>query len=463
MSLPEPFVAELSARLGSDALSVDALDLAEYGRDWTRVYEPAPSGLVRPRSTAEVSALLELCARYRVAVVPSGGRTGLAGGAVAAQGELVLSLERMRELRPVDTAGRTVRAQAGAVTEAVHRHTQPFGLTWPVDFASKGSSTVGGNIATNAGGVRVVRYGTTRRWVLGVEVVLASGRILELGGSLEKDNTGLSLKELFVGSEGILGVITAATLKLSPLPADARVLLLALPSMDAVLDVFAGTNEGPFVLSAYEFFSDRCLERVMRHRRLPAPLAVRSPFYALLEVEPRSNGALDDWMAKLIERGPTLDGALSANEAQLRSLWQYREGISESLAATGMPHKQDVSVPIARLGAFTHDLERTLMNRYPDHEICLFGHIGDGNVHVNLMKPDAMTRDEFLASTATADHALFHLVRSHGGSISAEHGIGLLKKAYVPYTRTPDQIDLMRAIKRVFDPEGLMNPGKVID
>src|SRR6266508_4485335 len=217
--LPAAFRDALAAGFPADFCSEDAGDLAEYGRDWTKVYAPAPTAVLFPRTTDEVARLMALASAHRVPVVPSGGRTGLAGGAVAARGELVLSLTRMRRMDPVDELGGTVRVQAGAVTQAVHEHCAAHGLTWPVDFASKGSSQVGGNIATNAGGVRVIRYGLTRQWVLGLEVVLASGAVLELGGALEKNNTGFDLRQLFIGSEGTLGVITEATLKLTRLPA----------------------------------------------------------------------------------------------------------------------------------------------------------------------------------------------------------------------------------------------------
>src|SRR5262245_48750536 len=227
MSLPP----ELRAAFPDGFFSDDPADLDAYGRAWTRSYAPAPTAVAFPRSTADVSRLLGLCCAHRVAVVPSGGRTGLAGGAVAARGELVVSLERMRRMDPVDEIGMTVRVQAGAITEPVHRHVAERGFLWPVDFASRGSSQVGGNIATNAGGVRVIRYGLTRQWVLGLEVVLASGAVLELGGALEKNNTGLDLRQLFIGSEGTLGVITEATLKLTRPPAATQVALLAVADL----------------------------------------------------------------------------------------------------------------------------------------------------------------------------------------------------------------------------------------
>jgi FAD/FMN-containing dehydrogenase len=441
----------------------DAADLAEYGKDSTKVFEPAPSVIALPRTTAEVSRLLALCSELNVPVVPSGGRTGLAGGAVAANGEVVLSLSRMRRMDTVDLLGATVRVQAGAVTEAVHQHCAPHGLTWPVDFASKGSSHVGGNIATNAGGVKVIRYGLTRQWVLGLEVVLASGEVLELNGALEKNNTGIDLRQLFIGSEGTLGVVTEATLKLARIPEKLDVLLFAVPDLAGVVRLFREARLGPFAISAYEFFTDRCLARVIRHRKVRAPFGAPATHYVLLEVERTDADALEAWVTSLFDRGVVSDGTLAQHASQAAELWSLREGISESLSATGLPHKNDVALPVAALEAFVADLGGVFSSRYPDWEVCLFGHIGDGNLHVNVMKPDALDKAEFHRRTHAADVAMFELVEKHGGSISAEHGIGLLKKPYLGYSRTPREIEAMRAIKRSLDPKWILNPGKVFD
>ncbi|HEY8072659.1 MAG TPA: FAD-binding oxidoreductase, partial [Labilithrix sp.] len=408
-------------------LSVDPSDLAEYGRDWTRVHTPAPRAIAFPRSTDEVARLLAICDTTRTGVVPSGGRTGLAGGAVAANGEIVLSLAKMRRMDEVDRIGNTVRVQAGAVTQAVHEHCAPHGLTWPVDFASKGSSTVGGNIATNAGGVRVIRWGLTRQWVLGLEVVLASGKVLAIGGALEKDNTGLDLRQLFIGSEGTLGVVTEATLKLARAGGESRVMLFGVRDVASVLALFREARRAPFTIGAYEFFSQRCLDRLVAHRKLRPPLDAKTDYYVLLEVD----GDADAWVASVLESGIVEDGTIAQHASQARDLWALREGISESLSATGLPHKNDVALPIAQLDAFCNELEALFGRRYPGWEICLFGHVGDGNLHINVMKPDAMAREEFFTKTKDADRDLFGLVQQHDGSISAEHGIGLLKKPFL--------------------------------
>ncbi len=465
-------LARISDSLGKDVLSQDPADLAEYGRDWTRVFASAPSVIAFPRTTEQVSNLLAICNAERVAVVPSGGRTGLAGGAVAANGELVLSLSRMRRIDAIDRLGSTLRVQAGAITEAVHQHCAPLGLTWPVDFASKGSSTVGGNIATNAGGVKVIRYGLTRQWVLGLEVVLASGEVLDIGGALEKNNTGLDLRQLFIGSEGTLGVVTEATLKLARLPGATSVMLLGVSDVASVLGLFREARTAPFTLSAYEFFSQRCLDRVLSHRKLRPPIAEPCPYYVLVEAEgegaaeadaARLREKVESWVAGIFESGQALDGTIAQHGSQARDLWSLREGISESLSATGLPHKNDVALPIAALDAFCNELDGVFASRYPGWEICLFGHVGDGNLHINVMKPDDLERADFFTKTKEADRDLFSLVQRHHGSISAEHGIGLLKKPFLSYSRSAAELAVMRQVKRALDPHGILNPGKILD
>jgi FAD/FMN-containing dehydrogenase len=461
--LPEAFTAAIAREFPADFLSLDPADLAAFGRDWTRVFPPSPSAVALPRSTDEVARLLRLCSAHRVPVVPSGGRTGLSAGAVAARGELVVSLSRMRRMDPVDVLGATVHVQAGAVTEAVHQHAKEHGLTWPVDFASKGSSQVGGNISTNAGGVKVIRYGLTRQWVLGLTVVLASGEVIELNGALEKNNTGLDLRQLFIGSEGTLGIITEATLKLTRVPDKLDVFLFAVPDLASVLALFREARIAPFVIMAYEFFTERGLSRLRRHRSVRSPLSAPSDYYVLLEVERGERDALEAWITSLFERGLVTDGTLAQHGAQAAELWTLREGISESLSATGLPHKNDIALPIKELEGFCAELSSFFEQSYPGWEIVLFGHIGDGNLHVNVMKPDGLDPGEFHRRTHEADHAIFSLVKKWKGSISAEHGIGLLKKDYLGYSRSEEELAIMRALKRALDPLNLLNPGKILD
>jgi glycolate oxidase subunit GlcD len=446
-------------------VSTDASDLTAYGKDWTKVYEPHPSAIVFPKSTDEVSKILKFCHDQNLAVVPSGGRTGLAGGAVAANGEVVLSLEKMRKLGEIDSLALTLHCEAGAITEAVHEHCKPFGFTWPIDFASKGSSMVGGNIATNAGGVKVIRYGLTRNWVLGLTVVLMNGEILQLNGSLEKNNTGIDLRQLFIGTEGILGVITEAILKLAPLPKESDVFFFALKDLNAVFNLFEATRKSGFTVNAYECLSNACLEVVMHHRNLSRPFTEAHDQYVLLEVErPESSDAkdkLEAWLGDLFEKGLVEDAVLAQSPKEAQNLWAMREGISESLANTGLLHKHDISLPIHRLQEFIEKWTQDLATNYPGLKPYIFGHIGDGNLHVNLMKPEAMDVAEFRTHCKEADANMFSWIQKFEGSVSAEHGIGLLKKHLLKYTRSETEIELMRSMKKVFDPKGLLNPGKI--
>ena len=458
---------DAAAALLDDRFAVDAPTLQAYGRDWTKVFTPAPSAVAFPKTTEEVSALLKLCQEHNVAVVPSGGRTGLAAGAVATAGEVVVSLDRMRRIDPVDPLARTVRCQAGAVTAAVHEHCAADQLTWPVDFASAGQSQIGGNIATNAGGVRVVRYGLTRQWVLGLQVVTMGGDVLELNGDLEKNNTGIDLRQLFIGSEGTLGIITEATLKLAPLPGASRVALLAVKDLRSALDVFLSARQRAGIeLLAFEYLTDACLRLVLEDVGVPHPLASPADAYVLVELEvptPTQAEAAEAWLEMLFDRELAVDGVLASSTQQSQELWSFRERISETLSKTGFLHKNDVSVPIRRLADFVDDMYEALATRYPDFVIYFFGHVGDGNLHVNVMKPDAMPVSDFLEQCHGTDRVLFDLINRHRGSISAEHGIGLLKKPFLSYSRSAAELALFQRIKRALDPKGLLNPGKIFD
>jgi FAD/FMN-containing dehydrogenase len=444
----------------ADVISLEPNDLEHYGRDWTRVFAPSPSAVALPRTVDQVQQIMRICHRHRFAVVPSGGRTGLAGGAMSTQGELVLSLERLKAMDPVDEIGATVRVQAGAVTESVHHHARDFGLQWPIDFAAKGSSQVGGNIATNAGGVRVIRYGNTRKWVLGLEVVLADGTLLDMSRPLEKNNTGIDLQQLFIGSEGTLGVIVGATLKLTPLPKKSDVVLFALSDLPSVLAIFSSARKSDLELSAFEFFRANCLARVQQHRELKPPFGDDHPYFALVEFQNADSEKMESWAMSELESN-AVDGVLAQHGSERESLWALRESISESLSATGLPHKNDISVPVAELVPFCNELDALFAQKYGEFEICLFGHIGDGNLHVNVMKPEALSKESFVAKTSELDQTLFLLVQKHRGSISAEHGIGLLKKPYLHFIRSPSELASQAAIKRALDPLGILNPGKV--
>jgi FAD/FMN-containing dehydrogenase len=460
MALSSGLLESIGREFPVDFASIDPSDLATYGRDWTGAFAPRASILCRPRTTDEVSRLMKLCAQYRVPVVPSGGRTGLACGALATCGELILSLERMRRMEPVDSLGRTVRIQAGAVIESVHLHCAEAGLFWPIELHSTGSQ-IGGIIATNAGGMRVVRYGLTRHWVLGLTVVLANGDVLQLNGALEKNNAGVDLRQLFIDSEGILGIITEATLKLTRPPGKVDVLLLAVPSFAAVLQVFERARNASFTLMAFESFTDRCLAHVIRHHQLQPAFDVPSNHYALLEVT-RGEDSIDGWLESLLEPGLVTAARVAQNSQQAEEFWTYRRGIDISLSVAGFIHRHNVALPLSRFHAFYTELETLHASSYSDWELCLFAHVGEGTLQVRIIKPEAQAKRAFLARCNAFDAAMFDLVLAHQGGLSAEHGIGLLKKAWLVQTRSAAEIELMRALKRAMDPLGILNPGKVL-
>jgi FAD/FMN-containing dehydrogenase len=460
MALSPGFLESIGREFPVDFASIDPEDLATYGRDWSAAFPPRASMLCRPRTTDEVSRLMKLCAQYRVPVVPSGGRTGLACGALATRGELILSLERMRGMESVDSLGRTVRVQAGAVIESVRQHCAEAGLLWPIDLHSTGSQ-IGGIIATNAAGMRVVRYGLTRHWVLGLTVVLANGDVLQLNGALEKNNAGIDLRQLFIGSEGILGIITEATLKLTRPTGTVDVVLLAIPSLAAVLDIFERAGNAPFTVVAFESFTDRCLANVIRHHQLQPAFDVRSNHYALLEVS-RGEDSIDGWLESLLESGLVSAARVAQNSQQAEEFWTYRTGIDVSLSDAGFIHRHNVALPLSRLGAFYAELEALHASSYSDWELCLFAHVGEGTLQVRIIKPDAQEKRTFLARCNAFDATMFDLVLAHQGGLSAEHGIGLLRKALLVQGRGAAEIALMRTLKRAMDPLGILNPGKVL-
>ncbi len=454
-------------------------DLLHYGRDWTTVRPPAPSAIVFPKTTEEVSRVMKWATAQRVPIVPSGGRTGLAGGAVAADGEVVLSLERMRAMGEVDAIGQTLEVQAGAVTAAVHAHAAEAGLFWPVDFASKGSSQIGGNLSTNAGGIRVVRYGSASKWVRSLEVVLADGRVVKTGGTLEKDNTGLDLGALFLRSEGTLGIICGATLKLCSLPQETAVVFVGVPSLTAASSLFLEARNAPFELAAFEVLTDACLDVVTKAKNRSKPLATPSPVYAVIEFEQGRGApaiadgtALHEWLARQVRAGDVEDGVIGDGGPKTRALWELREGISESLSKRGRVHKNDVSVPIKHVPAFVEALNGVYERTAPALEVFIFGHMGDGNLHLNLVAPrgeacgagerSTVSDEVFLEQTAAADAAVYPLIERFGGSVSAEHGVGTLKRDALRFTRGETERELMAEIKRTLDPHGLLNPGKIL-
>ena len=464
----DTLIQELSAIVGQERVSTDLGDLEAYGRDWTRVYAPAPCAVVFPASTEEVAGIVKLCAERGQTIVPSGGRTGLAAGAVAKEGELVLSLDRLNFIDEPCPLARTVKVGAGAITGEVHEKTKAVGLTWPVDFASAGSSQIGGNIATNAGGIRVVRYGLTRQWVLGLTVVTAEGDILYLNGELEKNNTGFDLRQVFIGTEGTLGIITEVILKLDVLPQAEAVGFLGIEGIKEALEVFKHARQMPgLTIRAFEYLQRPCLDAVIKHRGASDPFEAPYGAYILVEVEgsteEQARDSLEAWLERSFEDELVLDGVVGQSSKDNENLWTLREGISESLTHEAFLYKYDVSMNIRDLAAFEDALTDVLRTLSPELRVYLFGHIGDGNLHVNILKPESMSKETFLETCHKNDPHLYKLINDFAGSVSAEHGIGLLKKSALPYSRSRVELEYFRKLKSIFDPHQILNPGKIID
>ncbi len=453
-------IADLQQAVPGLHLRTDAADLLHYGRDWTRRWTPAPLAIALPGDTAQVQAIVRWARMAGVALVPSGGRTGLSGGAVAANGELVVSLERMRKVLGFDPIDRLLHVQAGMPLEAAQAAARDHGLQYPVDFAARGSGTIGGTIATNAGGIRVLRHGNTREWIAGLTVVDGRGEVMQLQRGLVKNSSGYDLRHLWIASEGTLGIVTEALLRLADPDPPARTLLLALPEFAAVMPVFAALRQR-LRLQAFEFFDAVALKYVVAHGAA-VPFADAAPYYAIADVDAVDDDALVAVFEHCVAQGWVVDGVIADGTAQAAQLWRLREGITEALAPR-LPYKNDVVVRTSAMPGFLAEAQALIAAAYPAFEVAWFGHIGDGNLHINVLKPDAMAQDDFVRGCEEVTSLLSACLARHGGSISAEHGIGLVKKPYLGATRSEAEIAAMRGIKAVLDPDGIMNPGKVFD
>lgn len=457
-------LAALSEIVGEDWVKTDPADLQTYGTDWTRQFPVAPSVIVMPKTVAEVQAMVKLANEIPFKLVPSGGRTGLSGGAVATDGEVVLVLDRMNQILDFNAADRQVTCEAGVVTEQLQQFAESQGLFYPVDFASSGSSQLGGNVATNAGGIKVIRYGMTRSWVTGMKVVTGRGDLLNLNRGLTKNATGYDFRHLFIGSEGTLGIVVELTMALSAPPQDPAVLILGVEDMTQTMPVLEAF-QNRLSLTAFEFFSEQALQHVIAEKNLARPFETASNFYALIEFEQRGEEDLEAAMALFehcLEQGWIVDGTISQSLTQAESLWRLREDISETIAQF-TPYKNDIAVRVSAVPRFLKDVDSLVREQYPEFEIIWFGHIGDGNVHLNILKPENLEAQLFFEQCGSVSNQVFSLVQQYGGSVSAEHGVGLLKKPYLNYSRDPQEIEYMRLIKQAFDPNGVLNPGKVFD
>jgi FAD/FMN-containing dehydrogenase len=448
--------------VGAAHVLTDPQDTRPYFTDWRRQYSAAAECVVRPASTAEVARVVALCAEHDVAIVPQGGNTGLVGGSVPTGGrrEIVLALGRMNRIRDLDRLNDTITVDAGCVLANVQRAADEAGRLFPLSLAAEGSCQIGGNLSTNAGGINVLRYGNAREQVLGLEVVLPDGRVWDGLRGLRKDNTGYDLKQLFVGAEGTLGIITAAVLRLHPKPSAGVTAWIALASAAAAVALLALLRERLGErLSAFELMSRSCVEAVLAHAPgTPDPLAAAHPWYVLVELaDSGEERALRERVEKVLvdctERGTILDAVLAQSGEQARALWRIRETVPEA-QFTNVKH--DVAVPVSKSAEFIERVGPRLAARFADVRPYAFGHLGDVNIHYNVGP------ERLLAEREAVNRIVYDVVDELGGSISAEHGLGQLKRDEITRHKQPIELELMRALKRTLDPKGLMNPGKVL-
>src|SRR5467141_2841925 len=464
-------VERLREIVGSTGLITAPQEVAPYANDWRKRYAGKPAAVVKPASTAEVAEVVRACAGSRTAIVPQGGNTGLCGAATpdASGSQIVLNLSRMNRVRAIDTRNNTMTAEAGCVLANLHKAAEEAGRLFPLSLAAEGSCEIGGNLSTNAGGTAVLRYGNARELVLGLEVVLPSGEIWDGLRGLRKDNTGYDLKQLFIGAEGTRGIITAAVLKLFPLPKSHATAVVALETPEkavALLERALGACGER--LTGFELFSDFCLSLVLKHfRETAAPFPRRFPHYVLMELSDTQSGEgvrvlVESMLEAALEGRNILDAAVAQSETQSRAFWKLREFISEAQAHEGQNIKHDVSTSISRIADFISATDRDLTRAHAGVRMVTFGHIGDGNLHYNVSAPEGVAPGVFVLHTAAINRIVHDSVARFGGSISAEHGLGQLKRDEIQRYKSPLELELMRKLKRALDPHGIMNPGKVL-
>ncbi|MGN6659527.1 MAG: FAD-binding oxidoreductase [Achromobacter mucicolens] len=463
-------IERLSHLVGDGGLVLDADGQAPYVRDWLGKWQGSTPVVVRPRNATEVSAVMRLCHQTRTPVVPQGGNTGMSGGATpdGSGAQVILSLNRMKRIREVDPVNNTLCADAGVLLADVQAAAREAGRFFPLSLGAEGSCTIGGNLATNAGGTAVLRYGNTRDLALGLEVVLPDGRVWNGLRGLRKDNTGYDLKSLFIGSEGTLGIITGAVLKLYPAPAGRVAAWVGAETPAQVVGLLSRLQSvcGER-LTAFEMMSVRCLDLVVAHvSGAASPLAGRHAYYALVELsdtEPAGlPGLLEAALGAALEAGVIQDCVVAMNDTQVQTLWRLREGISQAQVRAGKAVKHDIALPISRLAAFVEEADLALVSDFPGLPIINFGHIGDGNLHYNVLLPLDVAPAEYARLTAALNRRVHDLVAQRGGSISAEHGVGQLRRDELRRYKSPVEMDLMLMIKRALDPNQLMNPGKLL-
>jgi D-lactate dehydrogenase (cytochrome) len=469
--MSEPVLDRIRALLGPRGVVDDPAAIDAHLAEQRGLWHGRTLLVVRPGSTGEVAAVVALCAEAGLPIVPQGGNTGLCGGGVPGEDgrNIVLDTTRLDRIRELDPANFTITAEAGCILADIQRAADIADRLFPLSLGAEGSCRIGGNVSTNAGGIQVLRYGTMRSLVLGLEVVLPDGRIWDGLRTLRKDNTGYDLKQLFIGAEGTLGIVTAATLRLYPRPVRHATALLGLTAVESVMQLFALARAASAdLLTGFELMPRIGIEFALRHvPGLADPLGQAFPFHALVELSSPSadsdvDALLETLLGKAMESGLIGDGAIAMSEAQRRAFWRLREGLVEAQKYEGGSIKHDVSVPVSSVAAFVVEATRAVTARLPGIRPVPFGHVGDGNIHFNLSQPVGMDRAEFLARWGEFNDIVHAIVARHGGSISAEHGIGRLKRDELARYKSPLELELMARVKQALDPAGIMNPGKVL-
>lgn len=470
MSNDTTLLSILEQRLGEKGMLQDPTDQARYLSDWAGNRLGMPLAVVRPASTTELAEVVTLCREHGVAMTPQGGHSGLVAGALPARDdrEIVISLERLNRIRDIDPVNFSMTVDAGCVLDTVKQAAAEHDCDFPLSLGAQGSCQIGGNIATNAGGLNVLRHGMMRHLVLGLEVVLPDGRIWNGLHALHKDNRGVDLKQLFLGSEGTLGIVTGAVLKLVPKAEQSRTALLGLPSIEAVIDLYVLARRGcSDLLTAFELIPRRCIELAMEATpSLRDPMDEAHPWCVLMEVAATGPVDLGAMLEQLLEQGMEreliLDGVLASSESQSLQLWQFRESMLEGQRLRGEHLRTDISVPISAIPAFVIQASEVVMAASPDCEIIAYGHVGDGNLHFNILPPITLEDDDKHDHLHALETKLFEVLDGFDGSISAEHGIGRSKQAAYLSRLSPMEFELAQGIKTLFDPDGLMNTGRIL-
>jgi FAD/FMN-containing dehydrogenase len=465
---PSPeLIARFTSIVGEKYAVTDASDIAPYVTEERNLFHGHSPLILRPGSTAEVSAICKLATEYRIALVPQGGNTGLVGGQTPHHGEVVISMRRMDKIREVDTASNTMTCEAGVILQNAQQRAADADRLFPLSLGAEGSCTIGGNLSTNAGGTSALAYGVAREMALGLEVVLADGRILNGLSKLKKDNTGYDLRNLFIGAEGTLGIITAASLKLFPKPRAVETAFVGLKSpADALRLLQISRDEAAGSLTSFELLADIAVDFSVRHGiDVRHPLPGKHPWYVLMELSPPRDDAratLEAILARGMEDGIVDDAVIAANLSQRAGFWKLRDEMSAAQKPEGGSIKHDVSVPVAAVPDFIAEADAAVIKLIPGARPVPFGHLGDGNIHYNVSQPIGGNTSDFMARWHEVNAVVFAIVLRMGGSISAEHGIGVLKRDELPEVKDKVAIELMRGIKAMLDPLGIMNPGKVL-